>query len=68
MRASRALEEMMVRRSDQVRRWNSESGVERTWRSVAVRGKGELVVVVVVVRSVEGEGELVMVGREEWYL
>lgn len=51
-----------------MRRWNSESGVERTWRSVAVRGKGELVVVVVVVRSVEGEGELVMVGREEWYL
>lgn len=68
MRASRALEEMMVRRSDQVRRWNSESGVERTWRSVAVRGKGELVVVVVVVRSVEGKGKLVMVGREEWYL
>lgn len=52
-----------------MRRWNSESGVERIWRSVAVRGKGELVVVVVVVvRSVEGEGELVMVGREEWYL
>lgn len=54
-----------------MRRWNSESGVERTWRSVAVRGKGELVVVVVVVvvvRSVEGEGELVMVGRDEWYL
>lgn len=68
MRASRALEETMVRRSDQVRRWNSESGVERTWRSVAVRGKGELVVLVLVVRSVEGEGELVMVGREEWYL
>lgn len=54
-----------------MRRWNSESGVERIWRSVAVRGKGELVVVVVVVvvvRSVEGEGELVMVGREEWCL
>lgn len=51
-----------------MRRWNSESGVERTWRSVAVRGKGELVVVVVVVRSVEGKGKLVMVGREEWYL
>lgn len=51
-----------------MRRWNSESGVERIWRSVAVRGKGELVVVVVVVRSVEGEGELVMVGPEEWCL
>lgn len=56
----------MVRRSDQVRRWNAESGVERIWTSVAVRGKGELVVVVV--RSVEEEGEWVMVVGEEWYL
>lgn len=35
---------------------------------MAVRGKGELVVLLLVVRSVEGEGELVMVGREERYL